>query len=235
MSDHSYERVTQLLPAAAVISPLSVLVLLVFRADDAMALTRSVVGVAGAAGFHLLVMRLIRDRGNRVQRKLWESWGGSLTTQSLRWSRRDEASVRRLHRRIQQRTGVKLPSLRFEETHPGAADQKYAEAVKALQELTRDHAKHPRVWSELKQYGTARNFYGAKTAGLAVAGVVASASALLGWLSHTGGWDVHWGFFAVACTFAVLVVVMWLTVVTPEFVRVAAQRYSDALISSIWG
>lgn len=232
MADTSYERTTQLVPAIAVLAPVTILVLVVFRTDDVANLTRSVVGVLAAAGFHLLAMRLVRDRGNKIQDRLWASWGGSTTVQRLQWATQPQSRVERLHRRIAQMTGVELPDAKSEIADPSAAEEIYTEAVARLREMTRDHDRYPRVWSELKQYGAARNMYGAKPAALIIAAVVVALSAAMTTASVLALWNVSWYMPALAGVLAVAISGAWLFVVTPSYVRIASERYSDALLAA---
>lgn len=227
-----YERATQLGPAAAVLAPISVLAVVIIRADDLTSIVRSIVGVLAAAGFHLVAMRLVRDRGNIVQQRLWNSWGGNPAVQRLHWSSRTDATtVERLHRRVQATTKVQLPTRSEEEADLGAAQEAYTDAVARLREMTRDHGRYPRVWSELKQYGTARNLYGAKPAGLVVAAAVLAASLIMVGASLTHHWSVRWWWPAIAGAVALAIGVVWFAFITPVFVQTAAERYSDALLA----
>ena len=230
MTDASYERTTQLIPASAVLAPFTVLAVVVFRTDDAANLTRSVIGVLAAAGFHLVAMRLVRDRGNKIQEGLWASWGGSTTVQRLQWATQPHQRVDRLHRRVSRMTGVSLPDASSESANPLQADDTYKDAIGRLREMTRDHAKYPRVWSELKQYGAARNMYGAKPAALTIAAVAVLLSAGMTTASLLAMWSVNWVMPAIAGILTMAMAAAWLHVVTPHYVRVASERYSDALL-----
>lgn len=233
MTDRSYERVTQLYPAAAVLAPITVLVAVTFRGADPLDLLRSIVGVCAAAGFHLVAMRVVRDRGNAVQEGLWRRWGGKPTVQKMRWSSGSEAEIRRLHQQLRSFAGVKLPTPRLEASDLRAADQSYEQAGRVLRERTRDHSRYPRVWSELKQYGAARNLYGAKPAALLLAVVVCGVSGVLTYLGAIHSWTLDWWAPALSGAFAFLAIVAWSTIITERFVRTAADRYSDALLACV--
>lgn len=229
--DHSYERATQLIPALAVLSPLSILVLVTIRTDDASDIIRSAISVVAAAGFHIIAMRLIRDRGNKIQQPLWDSWGGSSTIRKLRWQGQTDVQVSRLHHRMQAMTGILLPSRAEEETDPAAADETYADAVARLREMTRDHDHYPRVFSELVQYSTARNLLGAKPAGITIVTVTVIASAVMVFAGLHEFWDVPWWLPLSAGLTAVLIGAVWVALVTPRYVLTASERYSDALLA----
>lgn len=227
-----YDRATQLVPAAAVLAPLSVLVVVTVRTDDLTSVIRSVVGILAAAGFHVVAMRLVRDRGNTVQERLWRSWGGSTTVARLRWRDRPDTEVSRLHHRVQTTTGVRLPTRAQEQNDPAAAEEAYADAAGRLRETTRDHARFPRVWTELKQYGTARNLYGVKPAGLIVTAAVLATSIVMTTASATETWKLDWWLPAIAGGAALLTAFIWIALITPSFVRTASERYSDALLAT---
>ncbi|WP_139205307.1 hypothetical protein [Plantibacter sp. MMLR14_011] len=229
--DHSYERATQLGPSGAVLAPLTIFALLTFQAQDIGDLVRSVITIAAAAGFHVVAMRLVRDRGNKIQASLWSSWGGSTTIQGLRWEGQSDPSVERLHRRIQSMCGLQLPTRSEEQQDPHAADEIYKDAAARLREMTRDHVRYPRVYSELVQYGTARNLYGAKPAGIAVAGATFTASVLVALAGVYGVWEINWWLPTAAGIAALGIAGGWVTVINREYVLTASRRYSDALLS----
>ncbi|MDU0366890.1 hypothetical protein RWH45_06655 [Microbacterium sp. KSW4-17] len=232
MSTDSYERHTQLLPASAVLAPISLLPLVTFRADDAADLIRSIGSLVALGGVHLIVMRVVRDRGNAIQQRLWASWGGNTTVRMMRWSAGSAADMRLLRARVEERTGIKLPSPRAEQRDAVAADAVYERAAGLLREATRDHERYPRVWSELKHYGAARYMLGLRPAALVIAASVAVLSAGLLWLSIAGTWQTGCWPFLVAGLFAFVAGLLWAAVVTPEYVRTASERYSDALLRS---
>jgi hypothetical protein len=228
----SYERATQLFSAAAALAPITAALLVCFRTGDVVDAVRSLVSLVAAGGLHVVVMRMVRDRGNRVQEKLWASWGGSTTIQKLRWAAGPRAHIQMLHGRVRQKTGLKMPTPRQEARDSAAADAVYEQAVQVLRETTRDHERYPRVWAELKHYGAARNLYGVRFAALVVSAVVFLASAALLKAAVGGDWELGWWPFLFSGSFAVLTALMWVFVVTPSFVRSASERYTDALLQS---
>ena len=230
--DHSYERATQLGPAMTVLAPVTIFALALVRAGSAEDLIRSGAGIAVTAGLHLIVMRTVRDRGGVVQRRLWRDWGGSPTVQRLRWSGQPARAVERLHRRVRSMTGVALPSAEEEAADPADADDVYKDAVARMREMTRDHARFPRVYSELVQYGTARNLYGMRPAGLSVAAVVLVLVAVLAALMLLQVLTVNWWSLGIAGAGALILGSIWLLRITPAYVRPAADRYADALLGT---
>ncbi len=230
--DHSYERATQLLPAGTVLAPVSIFAVAIIRTGNIEDLLRSGFGIAIAAGLHLIVMRTVRDRGNVVERRLWKDWGGSPTVQRLRWAGQPSRTVERLHRRVQSMTGVTLPTAAVEQADPADADEVYEDAVARMREMTRDHAQYPRVYSELVQYGTARNLYGAKPVGVMLATLLLAATGVLVTLSMLQVFTLSWWSIAFVGVGAIALELVWLLRVTPQYVRTAADRYADALLAT---
>lgn len=232
MVDHSYERATQLGPAMTVLAPVTILTLALIRTGSAEDLIRSGAGIAVAAGLHLIVMRTVRDRGAVVQQRLWRDWGGSPTVQRLRWSGQPAIAVERLHRRVSSMTSVALPGAEEEAADPADADDVYEDAVARMREMTRDHARFPRVYSELVQYGTARNLYGMRPAGLSIAVAVLVSVAVLAALTVLQILTVSWWSLGIAGAGALILSAMWLLRITSAYVRPAADRYADALLGT---
>jgi len=230
--DHSYERATQFGPAMTVLAPVTIVALALIRTDSAEDLIRSGVGVVVTAGLHLIVMRTVRDRGGVVQERLWRDWGGSPTVQRLRWSGHPARAVERLHRRVHSMTGVALPTADEEVDDPAGADDVYEDAIARMREMTRDHSRFPRVYSELVQYGTARNLYGMRPTGLSVAAAVLAFVAVLAALTVLQALAVNWWSLGIAGTGALTLGAVWLLRITPAYVRPAADRYADALLGA---
>lgn len=214
-----------------VLAPVTALILAFVQTDTVEEVLRSAVSVIVGAGAHLIVMRAVRDRGNSVQPKLWTMWGGSPTIDRMRWAGNRPKDIDRLHRRIQHMTGVMLPRADDEAAAPADADDTYNDAALRLREMTRDHSRYPRVYAELVQYGTARNLLGAKTLGVTAAVAVLAIAGILAVLAHRNMIDVNWWSLPLTIGTAAIVLVIWVVRITPEYVRPAAARYADALVS----
>lgn len=216
----------------AVLAPVSLVIVVFLRVSSIDSIVRSLIGIALTAGLHLIVMRTVRDRGNNVQRRLWRDWGGHPTAQRLRWREHRAAEIQQLHRRVESMTGVKLPTAADERDDPLEADDVYEDAVGRMREMTRDHARFPRVYSELLQYGTARNLYGAKPYGLAAASAALVAATSLAIVTATTTVAVSWWSIAIAAIGALVMLAIWLFRISPDYVRPASDRYADALLAT---
>ena len=225
----AYDRNARLYPALVVMLPITVLAALLFSLEW----WSGIIGLATATGLHVFVVTLVRDRGTGVETKLWDSWGGRPSTVRMMWS---NATNPMLHQRrldsVETATGVTLPTQAEEVADPADARMRYETASDLLRDLTRDKATHPRVKTELTNYGYRRNLYGCRPLGVvaAVAAFVCEASlALVAYFSTV---DISFLTPFLGALVSAAWLLVWLFVVNPGFVKRDADRYADALISS---
>jgi hypothetical protein len=120
----------------------------------------------------VLAAEVGRDRGRKLQPKLWASWGGPPTTVALRWAGGDTVSaVAHRHAIVQKVLGDKshLPTEAEERDDPAKADQIYEIAVRRLRGRTRDPKRFPLLLKENTSYGFRRNLLGLRPIGIGVA------------------------------------------------------------------
>jgi len=193
----------------------------------------SIEGAGSIAAFVLatvlvVVCGVVRGFGRRLEPALWESWGGPPTTRLLRWS--DASSLVAMERRRMLLSGVlgeSLPSPDEERLDPAGADARYAVAVSALRQRTRNGPAFKLVAQQNAEYGLRRNCLGLRPIALAVATVVLAASAIF--LAVQGaGWN-----FVLAAGVSSLALLAWGFLVTPDWVRAAADLYAQRLIEAI--
>jgi hypothetical protein len=192
--------------------------------------TVKIVGVSAGA-IALAVCGLVRDRGRDLETRLWTNWDGNPAVHRLRWrSAVDHDVVHRLHARLRDVLDEPLPDAAAEAADPCAADRRYNEAITVLRERTRDRKRFPLVFAENVEYGFRRNSLGLRSLALAIAVTAfAVSAALVGWGADID--DVkRWG---VVATLSAAALVYWSRVVTPQWVRKAAERYADRLIAAI--
>lgn len=216
-------------PAALAVLPALVLLL-------GGALSRSTAGSAGAlvaAALGLVASHLARDAGRRLEPSLWESWGGSPTLRRLRHRGASETEVvSRLHTRIEAVLEGRLPSREQEAADPTGADQRYERAIADLRERTRDRLRFPLVFAENVSYGFRRNLLGLRPWGLAIALIGLAVSGLLiGVDAGTLGERLRAWSLPAALTLAAAA--FWWRVVTPDWVRLAAENYVDRLLGAL--
>jgi hypothetical protein len=218
-----------LLPALLVALPASLLVLL---ATSELSSWWGRVGVVVlASGVPVLITQVVRDLGRRLEPGLFAAWGGLSTTAFLRWSGPEPRPVvQRRHELLSRVLGVELPFADQEEADREAADHLYAVAVMALRERTRDEARFPLVTKELATYGFRRNMLGCRAFGMLVALLSAVAVVVLAAL---GILSLHIAVVVSLLVFDTLCVLVWWLLVTPAWVRNAAEHYAQRLLGSV--
>ena len=227
----AYDRSARLAPAYLVFSPAVVLVVVLALGSSSW--WSRLGGVLAACGAPLLVAQWGRSGGRGKQPELLASWGGQPSTQLMSFSTGGSAAtVEHRHELVERATGIALPDAAEEERDPAAAAERYEIAVADLRERTRDEAQFPLVMKENVAYGFRRNLWGRRRYGLAVAGLVLVVSGALALIAASGNELVSWAGAAFAAGFAALALVVWLTVVTPGWVREAAEAYATRLLET---
>ncbi len=224
----AYTRQARIAPAVLVGVPGGAL--LIAAAISPENVVRAVGVFLGAIA--IVVAILVRDAGRKAQPALWEAWDGPPTTSRLRWrSGAPEASVRRLHERVEAATGEPLSDAASETADPEEADRRYEEAVGVLRGRTRKPEEFPLLAAENADYGFRRNAYGVRPYGIATAVVgmlVSVVFAVLGSGATTTRLD-RWVPAAIVCA---LCLGFWLLIVSPDWVRRAAENYADRLLEA---
>jgi hypothetical protein len=129
-------------------------------------------GVSGSileAAVLFALMRIGRDRGARVQDRLYHQWGAKPTTIMLR--HRDDLldihTKERYKQTLARLSGLAFPSEAEERANPGEADELYDSAIRALLEQRRGKI-YRMVFNENCNYGFVRNLVGLKPIGLGI-------------------------------------------------------------------
>jgi len=222
----AYTRRARLAPAALAALPAVALL-----GGSLLAPTRAASIIAmgfGAVG--ILICGLVRDAGLRLQPGLWGSWGGAPTTRRLRWrDAQDAAQTQRLHDRLNPLLSHPLPTHAEEDADNSGADRRYDEAVAALRERTRDPVRFQLLFAENIEYGFRRNCLGLRPYALAVA----AASLLVAAIAIIAIHGAQRTAYIVSAGIALLALIGWQMLVRPDWVKLAAERYSNQLLAAI--
>lgn len=184
------------------------------------------------AGVGSLLVQVARDRGARLQEKLFRDWGGSPTLQLLRFRVADDAKeMEERHSSLRVLfPDLALPTRLVETKAPEQADLVYEQCISRLRELTRDAKTYPIVFAENVSYGFRRNLLGMKPIGL----VMCALGVLPLLLDATRQPHISWNVDAVvSLSGSLLMLGAWLLVISPSWVRVAADRYAKALFATL--
>ena len=178
-----------------------------------------------------LVSQLGADFGKRLEKRLWEKWGGPPTTRFLRHDNQEFNPVTRqhIHQRL-SRFDLHIPSLEEQEHDPSLADAHWQACTEFLIAMTRDKRRYPLVFQGLVEYGFRRNLLGLKPIGLALS---------IACLSASGGevWQT-WGSLEVtavpiaASLLTLGILTAWIFWLKKSTVCLSANRYARFLLES---
>ena len=226
----AYDRVARLAPAYLVFAPAIVFVIVSSLGSDES--WRKIGGTLVALGAPMLAVQWGRAGGRSKQAALFASWGGAPTTHLLRFSTGGPVqSVVERHRILEAATGMPLPTRDAEAADPQRADAIYEAAVVKLREFTRT-PEYPLVLKENIAYGFRRNLWGRKPYGVGIAVTTAALSAAFLGAAALGHELIPWQAGAVSLAFSGITTLVWLTVVTRNWVRDAAEAYAVRLLES---
>jgi hypothetical protein len=120
-------------------------------------------GVFLLAGLYIASF-VVRHYGRRVEKSLWEKWGGPPSTRFLRW--RDttfgEEIKSRLHSRVTMICGITLYPKEEELMNIRNADEKINQAFSHVKAIVRREDPHGLWLSHNAEYGLTRNLYGSR-------------------------------------------------------------------------
>ena len=191
---------------------------------------RSLGGIAGGAiiesAFLFLIARIARDRGKRIQDRLYTKWGGKPTTAMLRHSdqRLDPITKDRYKRTLAKSFNESFPTQQEESADPRGADQIYDSAVKALIEKRRGKT-YRLVFAENCNFGFVRNLLGLKPIGLCISALGFGVGIVLIW--HHAAKIPNPSYIPLAVSVGVAFLLLF---VTEASARRTAEAYAEVLL-----
>jgi len=190
-----------------------------------------------SSGLATLLSHFGRDLGKHKEAKLFQMWGGVPTTRMLshRFTRLDAVTLGRYHTRLKTLLpDLQIPDLADERTNPARAADVYGSCTSFLREKTRDQKAFPLVLAENVNYGFRRNLYGWKPIAL-IAVALGTASCALFVTTHVQAESSVLLFGIAGLVVSLTLGVLWMFVIKPNWVRLAADAYAERLIRSIDG
>jgi hypothetical protein len=185
----------------------------------------------GTAGGTFFLAILARNSGKQIEPRLWQSWGGTPTTQLLRHSGTGNPLMReRWHKYLSKLLGKPFPTAEEEAGDLVGTDNIYNAAIKLLISKTRDTKKFHLVYKENVQYGYCRNLYAMRGMGtvFSLLGLIASCAASF-WTVHIGDPKIYpWVCLAAEALF----LVWWVFTIKASWVKVPAFAYAERLLES---
>jgi hypothetical protein len=186
----------------------------------------------GSAGFTFFLANVARNRGKRLEPKLWKAWGGAPTTVLIRHGGTANPVLReRWHQQLTKITGLPLPTADQERDQPMRADEMYEAATRIIIGKMRDTKAYPFVYRGNVNYGFCRNLFALRGLGLFCAALGLCLSIGAGfWPSKHGDTDyLPWG-CSVACCGLLL---WWFFTITDQWVKIPATNYAQHLLEGM--
>lgn len=206
-----------------------------FAAFAVLPSLRSLVGVIVGSSLDavlaLILARIARDEGKKIEPDLIREWDGMPTTRFLRHRNSEvETPTRdRYKASLSKLSGAKFPTVAQEAADPAGADAIYASAVAKLRELRRGK-DHRLVFGENCNYGMMRNLFALRTLGIGISVFCAVVSAGGLFLPTT---SVEMAIVAlIVCVLVGLVLARFMT---KSAVKRTAEAYATALLGSSLG
>ena len=228
----SYSRRARLAPALLVLLPVGIAALAWFPGPPTW--WQPLLGILLSCGVVLLLSQLGRDRGVRLEPVLFAEWGGSPTVRGLRHQGSVNAiALQRRHEKLRVLVpGIQLPTHDEETADSKGADQAYDACIAILREKTRDRKLFPLVFDENCNYGFRRNLLGLKWVGVTFAALGTVATGVLIILdAYTLRQRVPPSVVAAFVT-DVLLLLVYALIITPSWVRIAAEGYAARLLAA---
>ena len=229
-----YDRKARLTPGLLLVVPISfVVITLGLKHYPAAAVAT---GLLGGAGIGYLLAILVRQLGKRIEKDLWQSWGGAPTTVLLRTQTPGANPVLRgtWRRAAETKTGLTLLTADEELADPQLADDTIEAAVKQLLSYG-NNADYPLVKKELIQYGFERNFFAVRWIGrvCAIACTAVLLAAMIDSSLRIGGEKISRGAVAAGLAVDLLLLVMWLFAPSESRAELAANQYATQLLQAV--
>ena len=192
--------------------------------------------LAGAAAIVLvplsfLASQLGADFGKRLEKDLWNKWGGPPTTRFLRHgnSEYSAASRARVHAKLRG-FGLSVPTEHEETGDQAGADTRWVACTEELIRRTRNKKNYPLVFKGLVEYGFRRNLLGLKSFGLPICVLSLIACAWSVWATWNSNEIAAVG---VSTTLlSVSLILVWLFWVREDIVFISANRYARFLLEA---
>lgn len=199
---------------------------------------QNVQGVIGGLGLTTILVfvfgQLGRDRGKKVENKLWKDWGGTPSVQVLRYSNDiiDQHTKSRIHSNLYNITGSGLEDMKdFELNEPVKSDEVYKAWSTYLRTKTRDTTRYKLLFRENTSYGFRRNLWGLKVPALFI--LIIAFSIILSFEVSILRDDYALSQAAItALSLLITMFIFWVFVVKKTWVKRLAFIYAERLCES---
>lgn len=195
----------------------------------------SSVGVVSVLTY--LFSQLGRDQGKLKENELWNSWGGPPSVQILRLSNSiiDTHTKKRYHSRLLQLCAIEIrPSTDLEKNDIKAADEIYSTWTRFLIAKTRDTKVFNLLFKENTSYGFRRNLWALKPYAIFLLLFVCfgNYAFCIKEFGTTNPLMFHNAFWYSTYSLTLLLL-LWLFVISKEWVKIPAFAYALRLFEAI--
>jgi len=231
----TYTVEARLMPVLITVFPIAIAIALATWLPGQSATWNFVGTVILAFGLTLLLAQVGRDLGKRKEGELFAAWGGIPTTHllSYRMTTLDRLTLDRYHAKLKNLLPeLTIPGPQEEMKNPSEANRIYESCVRFLRERTRDQVKFPLVFAENVNYGFRRNMWALKPPGLltTVLGILGSTIFVVhNWSAKSGTFV----FALIAIGINAGLLLLWIFLINPSWVRLAARAYAERLLGSL--
>lgn len=223
-----YERKARLYPALLCILPIAVAISVSFPVIYST-LSGLVALVAAFGGLQLL-SHLARDRGKKLENRLFNEWGGRPSVSIFRHgdSLIPKPVKLRYHELLSERTGISGPSAESEISNSSNADEIYSAWSYYLRTKTRDSKKYSLLFKENINYGFRRNLMGLRWHCLS-SGVLGLGIVVIPNMPSVEFTQIEWSIVVLNA----LYILVFLLIVKGAWVKIIAVEYAKRLAEAV--
>ncbi len=232
-----YDRKARFQPVLFVLLPIFIVIILLVPDFDLI--WTAIGGLVIFSGSCMLLTQLGRDRGKRLEPRLFHVWGGKPSVAMLRHcdTRLDGMTKDRYRSYLERAVpDLHLASLEQEQERPEEADEGYESATSWLLNKTRDIERYGLLFKENINYGIRRNVYSLKPWALVLDGTAMVLLLAFEFYSRTGDFmaalqAIHasiWISFVITVVHALVFIFF----IKQDWVRVPAEAYARLLLAA---
>ncbi len=197
------------------------------------AILAAILSIGSTLGLASLLAQFGRDRGKRKEAELYRRWGGKPSTVMLRHGAKafSPHTLARYHRRLGELLpDLRLPSEADETADATRCDEVYEACGDYLRSQTTDNGRFRLLFQENMNFGFRRNLWAMKPIGVAMslAGVGITGGLIL---TRTGVGKWPEPALAIGLALDLLMLVWWILVIRPDWVRLPAEAYARQLLA----
>jgi len=230
---NTYSLNARVYPVLLAILPVLVLGIIFFIETKDIYESLSSLGIS--AVLYFLFAQLGRDRGRKLQNKLWAEWGGPPSTILFRYSDNtiDPVTKNLYHKKMQKLIpSVIVPSKELEEQSIDTCDVIYLSWSKYLISQTRDTSNFKLLFSENVNYGFRRNAWGLKPFSVILIIILS----IILWIANYLTFDtlnLQDPNYLISQFILLIFLSFWLFIVNKSWVKITAYAYAERLLESI--